>query len=174
MEPLPLPPQLDGPPPLVRTPPRPGQLTLGWRTVFIVGWAGVVLGLGAVVKSSRTMGLSTWWLGPDADPRPIVVQLLPFVMPAAAIILGFRNARFLPYAGTIAALLLGAIAVGDLDRFDALAQVELVTAGIGLLVSVASFAGVLRPAPVGTEPLPPPAPAPPPSVAADPADIASA
>jgi len=135
---------LDVPAPFERTPPRPGQLTLAWRTAFIVGWAGVVLGPGAVVKSSRTMGLSTWWLGPDADPNPIVVQLLPFVLPAIAIVLGFRNARFLPYAGTIAALALGAIAAGDIGRFDSLAHVELATAGIGLLISVAAFAGVLR------------------------------
>ncbi len=144
MEPLPQPPQLDLPTPFERTPPRPGQLTFAWRTAFIVGWAGVVLGLGAVVKSSRTMGLSTWWLGPDADPNPIVLQLLPFVLPGIAIVLAFRNARFLPYAGLIAALALGAIAVGDVGRFDALAQVELASAGIGLLISIAAFAGVLR------------------------------
>lgn len=147
MEPLPLPPPIDGPLTPPSRPERPGQLTLGWRTVFIVGWAGVVLGLGAVLKSSRTMGLSTWWLGPNADPNSIVLQLLPFVVPGAVIVLAFRNARFLPYIGLIGALLLGAISVGDLGRFDGLAQVELATAAVGLLISLAAFAGLLRPGP---------------------------
>jgi len=146
MEPLPLPP----PPPgaiLARPerPARPGQVTIGWRVVFILGWGGVLLGLGAVVKSSRTMGLSTWWLGPSADPNNIAIEALPFAVAVVMVVLGFRNVRHLPYFGLLGAIALAAIATGDVGRFDALAQVELVTAGIGLFVSIAAFAGLLRP-----------------------------
>ena len=119
---------------------------MGWRSMFIIGWGGVILGLGAVVKSSRTMGLSTWWLGPEADPNNVVFNALPFVVPVIVVILAFRNVRYLPYFGLLGAIALAAIATGDIGRFDALAQVELLTAAVGLLVSIAAFAGMLRPA----------------------------
>jgi hypothetical protein len=147
MEPLPQPP---APQPLDdRFQPRAlraWQLTPAWRTVFAVGWAGVVLGIGAVLKTARTMGLSTWWLGPEADSRIIVIQALPFAIPVLLIICSFRGVRYLPYLGLVATGAMAAIAAGDLGRFRHLALVELTVAAVGLLVTVASFAGMLRPA----------------------------
>ncbi|MEX0846915.1 MAG: hypothetical protein WD023_03975 [Ilumatobacteraceae bacterium] len=124
--------------------PRPGELAPAWRVVFVVGWVGTMLGFASVWKSSRTMGLSTWWLGPSAEPRSIAVQLVPFVIPVLLVVAASRNARFLPYWGVLGSLALGAIAAGDLGRFQRLALVELAVAGAALAVSLASFAGVLR------------------------------
>jgi hypothetical protein len=123
---------------------RTGELAAPWRVVFVVGWLGAVLGFASVWKSSRTMGLSTWWLGPSSDPRSIVVQMVPFVVPVLLMVAGSRNGRFLPYWGVLGSLVLAAIGVGDLSRFQRLAVVELAIAGAVLLVSIASFAGLLR------------------------------
>ncbi len=147
MEPLPQPPALQ---PLdTQFQPRLSrawQLTPAWRTVFSIGWAGVVLGVGAVLKTARTMGLSTWWLGPEADARFIAIQALPFAIPVLLIVGAFRGLRYLPYIGLLGAAAMAAIAAGDLGRFRNLALIELAVAAVGLLVSAAAFAGVLRPA----------------------------
>lgn len=124
--------------------PRPGELSPPWRVVFVVGWVGAILGYASVWKSSRTMGLSTWWLGPSADPRSIAIQMIPFVIPVLLVIAGSRHARFLPWWGILGSLALGGIGAGDLDRFQRLAAVELFIAGAVLLVSIASFAGLLQ------------------------------
>jgi hypothetical protein len=124
---------------------RPHQLSTPWRIVFGVGWGGVVLCLAAVWTSSRTMGLSTWWLGAPADPMPLVVQVLPFVLPIAMVVGAFRNVRFLPLCGVFSAGVLAAIAIGDLEPFHRYGVVEAAAATAGMLVSLASFAGLLRP-----------------------------
>jgi len=111
--------------------------------VFAIGWIGVILGIAAVWKSSRTLGLPLWWLGPEADPRPLPVQMIPFVLPALMIIASVRSLRHLPWFGIATALATIAIAVPDLDRHPGLASVEIALAIAGGLVSGASFAGVL-------------------------------
>lgn len=142
--PLPSPPasEVDAPRPARH--PRPGELTPTWRLVVIATWTGVVLGLASVWKTSRTLGLSTWWLGPSSDPHSIVVQIAPFVVPIALVIAASRHARWLPAWGAAGSMVLGAVAVGDLGGFDRLAVVELVIAGSALAVSIASSSGMLR------------------------------
>lgn len=123
---------------------RPGQLTNGWRGVFMVGWGCVVLAMAAVWRSARTLGLSTWWLGASSTPQFLLVQLLPFLPAIGLVVLAARNTTFLPYLGVVGALALAAIATGDINRFSGLAVAEFTIAAAALLVSVASFAGLLR------------------------------
>ena len=42
-------------------------------------------------KTSRELGLSTWWLGPVGEPQPIFVTMLPFVAPLAMVLLAVNN-----------------------------------------------------------------------------------
>lgn len=123
---------------------RPGELTPAWRIVFGVGWIGVILSLVAVWKSSRTLGLAPWWLGPSSDPHNVLVNLIPFFAPVAVVIMTARRDRYLPYAGIAASLCTAAVAVGDVDPFTRLAVAEFAVAAAALLVSVASLAGLLR------------------------------
>jgi hypothetical protein len=133
---------------------RPGELTPAWRVVLGVAWAGVVLGLAAMWKSARTLGLSPWWLGPESNPRALVVQILPFVLPVAMVIATMRNLRHLPFLGMGTAVVVAAIATGDLDRSSGLAAVEFAMATAGLLASVAAIAGMYRPAVTSERALP--------------------
>ena len=124
-------------------------LTNGWRTVMVVAWIGVIVGLGIVWFTSRTVGLSTWWLGPETAPRLFFVSVVPFVLPVAATVLAFRNRPLLPLAGVLAAAGTAAVGAGDINRVPGLAVVEIALAVAGALVSVASLTGMYRP-PRGT------------------------
>lgn len=142
MDVAPLPP----PPPVapVRLPRVAGQLTPRWNTVFWLAWGAVVAGLAGVWYSARVTGFSTWWLGPEAAPRFILISLVPFVAPLAVAIAGLRSARRLPLWGCLAAATTAAVAAGDLHRVAGYGVVEMVLAAGGLLVSIACFAGLLR------------------------------
>ena len=150
MEPLPT--SLDEPPrPLPRPQrqpvARPGQLTAGWGTAFWFVWAGAAGAFAAVWVSSRTVGLATWWLGPETEPRPVFVTLLPFVLPLALAAAAFAHARYLPWFGMAAAALQSVFGFGDLGTVQHLALVELLIAAGAFLLSVASLAGMFRRAP---------------------------
>lgn len=135
-------------------PPRVGQLSPGWRNVFGAGWVLVVVGFVAVWKSSWTVGMSTWWLGPQVSPRFPLLLMLPFVLPAALVTATLRNARNLPWFGAAAAVLTGLIGAGDIGRVNGFAAIEIGIAAGGLLVSLASAAGLLRPDPAAPDPAP--------------------
>ena len=130
--------------PVERREPRALELTPAWRTAYTVGWLCALLGMASVWKSSRTLGLATWWLGPSADPQLLVVSLLPFAAPIALVIASMRNVRYLPHAGVVGGLALLGVGAGDLGRFTGLATAELAIGGAALLVSIASFAGLYR------------------------------
>jgi hypothetical protein len=125
---------------------RAGDLLGTWRVVFVVGWVGVLLGYVALWRSSRTMGLATWWLGSMSEPRVVVVQVLPLVVPVLLTVGGLRGIRFLPYLGLVGSVALTAIGTGDLSGFERLAYVQFGLAAAGACISLASFAGMLRPA----------------------------
>jgi hypothetical protein len=136
-------------PPRFRAP-RAGELTPGWQAATVIGWVAVVVALAAVWGTSRQLGLSTWWLGPVADPRPLFVSLLPFVPPLAVIAAAATRQRHVPWLGLGAAALLAVIAAADLGRAPGLAVLQLVIAACGALVAVAGTAGTYRSAPAPT------------------------
>src|SRR5690348_13406726 len=70
---------------------RAGELSDGWNVVFWLSWTCVAASLIAVWVSARTTGLSTWWLGPEADPKPFLLNLLPFVVPIGLAIAGLTR-----------------------------------------------------------------------------------
>jgi hypothetical protein len=150
--PAPPPPPLAPPPPpaphqasrLTAEAPQAGQLTSGWRILTGLVWALVIVAYVAVWKTSRELGLSTWWLGPFGDPQPAFVTILPFVAPLVMVLLAVNNSRWLPWAGFGAAAVLALIAVVDLAKVPRLAIVELAIAAAGALIAGASFAGRYR------------------------------
>jgi len=126
-------------------PPRlVGQLSPGWRLMFGLAWAAIIAGQAAVWESSRVIGLSTWWLGADAEPRFLLLQLLPFYGPLVVTIGAISNWRYVSYLGIAVAVVGLAIGAGDLGRVRWIAAVELVLAGSVLLISIASLAGMYR------------------------------
>lgn len=151
----PLPPPM---PPAMPPPPVPqqqwleppvrlaGQLTPSWRLAFGLGWAAIIVGNAVAWETSRVIGLSTWWLGADAEPQTLPIQLLPFYGPLLVAVGAISNWRYLPYLGIAVAVAGAAIGAGDLGRVRWIAVVELVVAGSALCISAASLAGMYRPA----------------------------
>lgn len=125
-------------------PPRPGDLTLGWRSVTAVVWIGVILGLAAVWNASVQLGLSTWWLGARSSPQPRAVQFSPFLAPVLMLLGTINHARWLGWIGLGAAAVVGAYGVGDLGRVTVLAFVELAIAAAAAAASLASLTGTYR------------------------------
>jgi hypothetical protein len=124
--------------------PAAGQLTNGWRLVTGLTWGLVIVAYVAVWKTSRELGLSTWWLGPLGDTQPAYVTMLPFVPPLVMLLLVVNNSRLVPWAGLAASAVLAVVGALDVADIPRLAAVELAIAGAGLLVSVASLAGRYR------------------------------
>ena len=125
--------------------PVAGQLTSFWRLAFGLGWAAIVVGYASVWESSRVIGLSTWWLGADSEPRILFIQLLPFYGPILVTVAAISNWRYIPYFGIFVGLAGAAIGVGDLGRVRWIATVELVLAGAAVCISTAALVGMYRP-----------------------------
>ena len=149
----PLPPPPPPPPPNARPnryqapsvpPPKAGQLSPMWRLVFGIGWVAIVVGYAVVWEISRVIGLSTWWLGADSEPRMLLIQLLPFYGPLLVTVAAISNWRYVAYLGILVGLAGAAIGIADLDRVRWIATVELVLAGAAVCISIASLAGMYR------------------------------
>ena len=125
-------------------PPRPGDLSVGWRAVTAGTWIAVVVGLAAVWNTSVQLGLSTWWLGPRSDPQPWLVRFSPFVAPVLMLLATVNQVRWLGWYGLVAAAAIGVVAAGDVGRVTSIAVVEFAIAGAAALVSIASFTGTYR------------------------------
>jgi hypothetical protein len=107
-------------------------------------WIGVIVALAAVWNASVQLGLSTWWLGPRADPQPRVVQFAPFIAPALMLLATINHVRWLAWFGLGAAAVVAGVGIGDLDRVTGLAIVELAIAAAAALASLASLTGTYR------------------------------
>jgi hypothetical protein len=130
--------------PWVRPPRLAGQLAPAWRLIFGLGWGAIIACQAALWETSRVVGLSTWWLGADAQPHVILVQMLPFYAPLLVMVSAISNWRYAPVLGVSAAVVGAAIGAGDLTRVRWIAVVELVLAGAALCISAASLAGMYR------------------------------
>ncbi|MCU1365294.1 MAG: hypothetical protein JWN39_933 [Ilumatobacteraceae bacterium] len=138
----------------VLPPLQPGQLSPGWRMVFISGWIGVLAGFGALWQAGRLAGIAPWWLGPETNLRPIYVIALPYVAPLIAVVFGFIGHKWACFVGIAASIITAAFALGDL-HFPGLAVVDALIGICGLFVSIACLGGRMRavpePAPSDTE-----------------------
>jgi hypothetical protein len=145
---------------VVRRPPAPGQLTLWWRVATAATWVLVIAAFIGVWNTSRQLGVALWWLGPDGEPQPFFITLLPFVSPLVMIVLALNNVRHLPWFGLAAAAVTSVFGFIDLGYVRRLGVVELVVAGAGAAVAIAGFGGTYarsdaaEPIPAVTAPAP--------------------
>ncbi len=125
-------------------PADPGELAPGWKSLFIAGWVGVLIGFGCIWQAARVVGVAPWWLGPETDPRLFLVIALPFIAPVITIAVAAAGSRWAVYAGLVAGVTSMAIALGDLADYPGLAAGEAVIGLAGLLITVACFGGRFR------------------------------
>jgi hypothetical protein len=142
------------PPPVPSTGRTPvaGESTPMWRLTLIVAWVAVAVAMGSVWKTSDQLGLSTWWIGPRGEQQPRPVQLLPFLPSLVMVVAVINNARRLPLLGAIASVLTIAVGVADLWYLAKLGVVEIAIGVAAGAISLASSAGVFRPARAAGDP----------------------
>jgi len=111
-----------------------------WRTLASVSWIGILLCQVAVAISSRNIGKSAWWLGPESNPQFPLLWGLPFAITIAGLVATQRPRRYTIFIhlGCVAALV--GVALGDVSNAPGVALLEFVLAGIALLVSLVSLA----------------------------------
>ncbi len=132
--------------PFVYEPPTlgPGQLAAGWKSLFIAGWVGVLVGFGCIWQAGRVAGIAPWWLGPETNPRFFLIIALPFLAPLLAIAVASSGSRWAVYVGIAAGFASVSVALGDVGDYPGLAAGEAAIGIAGLFVSVACFAGRMR------------------------------
>lgn len=131
----------------------PGALTYGWRWALGLAWFGVIAGFSVVSRSSRELGLPTWWLGPTSDPQPYPIIALPFLVPAAVVALTFTRFRWTPWAAIGAGGVLLLVAIGDaFGDYPRIGVVEIALAVAGTAVGAVSLTGRVRPEPAQARP----------------------
>ncbi len=116
-------------------------LSGGWKAVVSLTWIGVVVGLASVWAASRQIGMSTWWLGPPANGRHVVINVAPFVAPFFALTSAIGGSRRTWQIGIAAGAILVAIGAADLGRVTRLGIVEIVLGCAGAGSSIASWVG---------------------------------
>jgi hypothetical protein len=104
-------------------------------------WVLVIVAFIGVWNTSRQLGVALWWLGPDGEPQPAFIVLLPFVAPLVVIVLALNNIRHLPWFGLASAAATSVFGFVDLGYVRRLGLVELLIAAAGAAVAGAGFGG---------------------------------
>ncbi len=142
---------------------RPGDLTTPWRVMLGLAWVAAFFAYAGVWQSSVQIGISTWWVGPRAQPTNVAVRLVPFYLSLVVALLVVYNIRWIVRWSAVGVAASALIAVPDFSRSIGLGIAEAVITGALALVTLSSLSGRYRAAPqasVGVPPPPPSDPAP--------------
>ena len=112
-----------------------------WKLVGVTSWLLVTAGITCAAIASRSVGKSTWWLGPESNPTFPLLWALPFLMPVVSIIAILRLPRIAGYIGIGCSLVLAGVAIGDIAGSPGIAIIEGIVAVSALFISIATLAG---------------------------------
>jgi hypothetical protein len=112
--------------------------------MLTVAWCAALLAYAAIWQASVQIGISTWWLGPRAQPTNPAIKMLPFALAltvAVSVIYDVRRPIRVSAAGILAAV---AIGLPDFTRSTGLALAELLIPASLALVTAAAMTGQYR------------------------------
>ena len=112
-----------------------------WKLVGVTSWLLVTAGITCAAIASRSVGKSTWWLGPESNPTFPLLWALPFLMPVVSIIAVLRLPRIAGYIGIGCSLVLAGVAIGDIAGSPGIAIIEGIVAVSALFIAIATLAG---------------------------------
>ena len=115
-----------------------------WKLVGVTSWLLVTAALTCAAIASRSVGKSTWWLGPESNPAFVLLWALPFLMPVVSIVAILRLPRIAGYVGIGCSLVLAGVAIGDIAGSPGIAIIEGITAVSALFIAIATLAGRTR------------------------------
>ncbi|MFM8906411.1 MAG: hypothetical protein ACKOIZ_02165, partial [Actinomycetota bacterium] len=84
-----------------------------WRRLASISWVGIAVCQVAVAVTSRNIGKSAWWLGPESNPRLPLVWAVPFLITVAAFVATQRPRKYTIVVHLVCVALLAAVATGD-------------------------------------------------------------
>lgn len=119
-------------------------MTTGWQILLSAAWTAGFFAFTAVWKTSQDIGIGTWWLGARAQPQPVTIKIIPFVLTIViglAAIYNLRRIALISLAGSFGVAL---IAVFDISRSGGLAAIEFAIAASLALISVGALTGTYR------------------------------
>lgn len=109
-----------------------------------VTWSAVFLAYAAVWKVSEEIGIGTWWLGPRAQPQPVLVKIIPFTLATLVSLTAVYNVKLVALISLAGSGVAALIAVFDMSRSGGLAAIEFGIAGSAAIVSLAALTGTYR------------------------------
>ena len=112
-----------------------------WKLVGVTSWLLVTAAITCAAIASRSVGKSTWWLGPESNPTFPHLWALPFLMPVVSIIAIIRLPRIAGYIGIGCSLVLAGVAIGDIAGTPGVAIIEGIVAVSALFIAIATLAG---------------------------------
>ena len=112
-----------------------------WKLVGVTSWLLVTAALTCAAIASRSVGKSTWWLGPESNPTFALLWALPFLMPVVSIVAILLLPRIAGYVGIGCSLVLAGVAIGDIAGSPGIAIIEGITAVSALFIAIATLAG---------------------------------
>ena len=112
-----------------------------WKLVGVTSWLLVTAAITCAAIASRSVGKSTWWLGPESNPTFALLWALPFLMPVVSIVAILRLPRIAGYVGIGCSLVLAGVAIGDIAGSPGIAIIEGITAVSALFIAIATLAG---------------------------------
>ena len=107
-------------------------------------------GFGALWQAGRIAGIAPWWLGPETNPRLVLVIAVPFIAPLITVVVAVIGRTWACYCGIVAGVVSASMALGDL-HFPGLAVVDAIIGLCGVMLSVACLGGRMRAAPDTTD-----------------------
>lgn len=121
-----------------RSPTEPvgGTLSDGWRTVSFITWILAGASLVAIAITSRTIGRSIWWLGPESNPASPVFLFVPLVIIVVPLVVTTRLPGRITVTNIVASALLTLTALGDINSSPAIAAGVAVVGVASMAVSV--------------------------------------
>jgi hypothetical protein len=123
---------------------RPGELTRPWQVATVAMWALTMLAFVGIWKAGRELGLATWWKGPESEPQPFFVMLVPFYLPSIVGVAALSNSRWVPWLGVVAGVATALVGLRDIDDVARFGVVELAVGVAGIVFSLASLSGRYR------------------------------
>ena len=112
-----------------------------WKLVGVTSWLLVTAAITCAAIASRSVGKSTWWLGPESNPTFPLLWALPFLMPVVSIIAIIQLPRIAGYIGIGCSLVLAGVAIGDIAGTPGVAIIEGIVAVSALFIAIATLAG---------------------------------
>ncbi len=108
------------------------------------GWVAAFFAYAGVWNASVQIGISTWWIGPRAQPTNIAIKLIPFLLAVFVTLLVLYNVQRLVAWNAAAVALSALISIPDFSRSVGLGVAEATIAGLLALIAAASLSGRYR------------------------------